>query len=115
MALGCLPIAAGNAVQGSVFGASRRVIDQEVHELVDADVSQPRSKQHRENLVFADRVMQRGNEMFFRNGAFFEELLHQLVVALGDQFHQLLVRFLGGRRQIGRDLAFFPFPFPPNS
>src|SRR6266576_2794440 len=103
MTFGALPIAASSAVQGGVFRARRSVIDQEIHELVDANVSQSRGEQHRENLVFSDGIMQRGNEMFLRNRALVEELLHQPVVTLGNQFDQLLMRFLGSGRKIGRN------------
>ena len=53
--------------------------------------------------------MQRRNQVFFRDGALFEELLHQLVIAFRDQLHQLFMRFLSGRREVGRDFAFLAF------
>ena len=53
--------------------------------------------------------MQRRDQVFFRNRPLIEELLHELVVALGHQLHQLFVRFLRLRFHAGRNLRLFAF------
>ena len=47
--------------------------------------------------------------MLFRNGAVIEELLHQLVLALGNDFHQLVMGRFGSRLQLGGNRTFFAF------
>src|SRR5580704_1261630 len=86
-----------------------RVVDDEVHHAVGADVAQTRPKDHREDLVLANGVVQRWNQVLDRDRPFLEELFHQLVVALGDQFDQLLMRFLGLIFQVGGDFGFLAF------
>ena len=49
--------------------------------------------------------MQRGNQVVFGDGALLEVLLHQLVFALGHQFHQRLMPRLRIRGQARRNLA----------
>ncbi len=50
-----------------------------------------------------------GIRVLDRDRPFLEELFHQLVVALGDQFDQLLVRFLGLVFQVSGDFGFLAF------
>jgi len=90
-----------------MLGRRGEVIDHEVHQVIGADVPQSRGKQHRENPVFLDGIMQCRNKVFFGNGAFVEELRHQFIFALRNDLHQSLVCFLGGRLQFLWDRTFF--------
>ena len=92
-----------------VFCGRGEIIDYEIQQMVGADVAQPGGKQHWENPVFLDGFMQRWNQVFFSDGAFIEELFHQLVFAFGNNLHQLFVGFLGRGFQIGGNGAFFAF------
>ena len=62
--------------------------------MVGGHVRQPAREQHREDAVFANRLVQRGDQVLLGNRALGEVLLHQLVFALGHQLHQRLVRCL---------------------
>ncbi len=62
--------------------------------MVTAHVSQTAGKEHGEDPVFTDGLMEGNDQVFFWNGSFLEKLFHQLVFALGYQLHQCLV---GGR------------------
>ena len=44
--------------------------------------------------MIADSITQPGNQMLYRNRAGVEELLHQIIIAFCDEFHNLLVAFL---------------------
>ena len=83
-----------------------RVVDDEIHELVDADVAQAGGEEDGEKFVFANRFVQRRDQMLLGDGAGFEELFHQLVFAFGDQLDQLFVSFFGGGGHIGGNRAF---------
>ena len=110
MALGGIAVAAGRcfALHPLVLRGCRSVIHDEVHDAVGADIAETAAENHREDLVFPDGIVQRRNQVFFAEGAGLEELLHQLVIAFGNQFNQPLVRFEGLIFQIGRDLGLFP-------
>ncbi len=84
-----------------------RVVDDEIHHPVGADVAQAGAEDHGEDFVFANGVVQRRNQVFFRNGSLLEKFFHQRVVAFGHQFHQLFVRGLGLVLHVGRNLDFF--------
>ena len=84
-----------------------RVIDDEIHDPVGADVAQAGAKDHGEDLVFANGVVQRRDQVFLRNGSLFEEFFEQGVVAFGHQFDQLFVLGLGLVFHVGRNLNFF--------
>ena len=51
--------------------------------------------------------MNGGDKMVFGNSPFLEKFFHQLVFALGHQFHQRLVRLLGFFCQLRGDGTFF--------
>ena len=73
----------------------RQVVHDEVEHFVGAHVSQTGGEQDGKNLVFANGVVQAGDDVFLVDGAFLEELFHQRVVAFGNQLDQALVRGLG--------------------
>ena len=76
-----------------------------VDALADAvDACVAGGEEHGEELVLANRLMQRRNQMFLGDGASFEEFFHEPVIALGDQLHQLLVRALRRVLQVGHEL-----------
>ncbi len=72
----------------------RHVIDDEVQHLVGSHVAQARSEQHGEDLVFANGVVHAADDVLGVDGALFEKLFHQRVVAFGNRFNQLFVRRL---------------------
>ena len=57
-------------------------------------------------FIFADGFVQRGDQVFFGDGTGFEELFHQLVFALGDEFDKFFMSFFGLVGHVGRDGAF---------
>ena len=65
----------------------------------------PEAKSTGKDLVFANGVVQAGDDVLFGDGALVEELLHQRVIAFGNQFHQPLVRGLGLLGHVGGDGA----------
>ena len=83
-----------------------RVVHDEVHQLVDADVAEAGGEEHGEKLVFADRFVQRWDQILFGNRSLLEEFFHQFVFALGDQLDQPLMSFLGNAGHVGGDRAF---------
>ena len=91
-----------------VLRRRRRVVHDEIHHPVGADIAQARAENYRENLVLANGVVQRRDQVFLRDGSLFEELFQQRVVALGHQFHQLFVLGLGLVFHVGGNLGFFP-------
>ena len=71
-----------------------------------ATLAQAAGEEHREDAVFANGLMQRGDQVLLGNRALGEVLFHQLVLALGHQFDQRFVRGLGvGCDQAGGNLA----------
>ena len=50
-------------------------------------------------------LVESGDDVLFGQRAFFEELFHQIVFALGDQFDEFLMRQFGGFGVFGRDLG----------
>ena len=71
-------------------------------------------EEHREDAVFADRLVQCGDQVLLGDGALLEELLHQLVFAFGDQLDQRLVTRLGiGCEAVGNLAGILPWPSPP--
>jgi len=53
-----------------------------------------RWKRAREDAVFADGFVKRGDEVLFGDGALLEVLLHELVFAFGDQLDRASWRAL---------------------
>src|SRR3984885_8105122 len=95
-----------------VLRRSRSVVHDKIHHAVSAYVSETRGKDHRKKLVLANGIVERRNQVFLRQRSSLEKLLHQLVVAFGHKFYQLLVRFLHLRPHVGGDLRLFSFAVP---
>ncbi len=93
----------------SALNRGRRKHPQEFQQLIGCDIGQSRSEQHRKDPVLPYRLVQGGNQMFFRNGALGEILLHQLIFAFRDQFHQRLMCRFRRLQQLRRNLASLPF------
>ena len=73
--------------------------------MVSAHVCLAADKQHREDAVLPNGLMQRCNQVLLGNRALGKVLLHQLVFALGHQLHQRLVRGFGSACQGRRNFA----------
>ncbi len=97
--------AVGAAFTELALDRGRHVVDDEVEHLIGADVAQARSEEHRENFVFANGIVQAGDDVLLGDGALVEELFHQRVIALGYQLDQSLVRGLGLLGHVVRDRA----------
>ena len=95
------------ALHPLVLGRRGRVVDDEIHHPVGADVAQAGAENYREDFVLANGVVQRRDQVFFRDGSLFEKLFQQRVVALGYQFHQFFVLGLGFVFHVGGNLGFF--------
>ena len=116
MPLGRSPIAAGDSpARHSCSDGRGRVIDHEIQQFVGPDISQARAVKHGKNPVLANGIVQCRNQVFFRDGALLEELLHQLVFAFGDQFDQLFMSLLGRRTMFAGISPSLPLPLPPSS
>ena len=90
---------------GSALDGRGRVDLDEVEQVVEGHVGQAAGKEHGEDAVFADGLVERGDEVLFGDGALLEVLLHQLVFAFGDQLDESLVAGLGVGGQAGGNLA----------
>ena len=77
--------------------------------MIERHVGEAAGEEHRKDAVFANRFMQCGDEMVFRDGALLEVLLHQFVFPFGDQLDESFVAGFGvGRvrsRNFSRDFA----------
>ena len=71
-------------------------------------MARPLAEEHGEDAIFADRFVQRGDQVLFGNGALLEVLFHQLVFAFGDELHQRFVARPWRRPRAGRE---FPRSF----
>ena len=93
--------------------ASPRRIGKHFHQEIEqrgaADVVQRGRQHHRINALGLESVAQPFHQVFHRQRALLEELLHQRVVALGDHFHQCLMRSLGGLGEFPGNLLDFRF------
>ena len=89
---------------GALDGRGRVLLDK-VQQMIEGHVSQAAGEEHREDAVFAHGFMESGDEMLFGEGAGVEVLLHQLVLAFGDQLDQRLVAGLGVGSQAGGNLS----------
>ena len=98
-------LAVAAAFTGPRSTAVGHVVDEEVEYFVGPDVAETGSEQHGKYLVFANGVVQAGDDVLLGNRALVEELFHQRVVAFGDQFDQTLVRGLGFFLHVGRNVA----------
>ena len=63
--------------------------------MIEGHVGEAAREQHREDAVFADGFVERGDEVVFGDGALLEELFHQLVFAFGDELDESFVAGLG--------------------
>ena len=79
-------------------GRRRQVGDDGVEQLRDADVQQRRRADEREQLAGDRRAAQAGDQLLVGQRAGLEELLHQLLVGLGDHLDERLARRVDGRR-----------------
>src|SRR6185437_5216106 len=98
-------IGSRRALHRLTLGGRRRVIAQEIHQLVGTDIPQAGGEEHGKDAIFADGLVQRGDKVLFGNGALVKELFHQGVVTFGNHFHQLFVAFLGGASEVGGDFT----------
>ncbi len=73
--------------------------------MIEGHVGQAAGEEHREDAVFANGLVEGGDEVVFGDGALFEVLLHQLVFAFGDELDQGLVAGLGIRGERGGNFA----------
>ena len=73
--------------------------------MIGGDVGEAAGKQHREDAVFANGFVERGDEVLLGNGAFGEVLFHELVFAFSDQFDQGFVGGFGAGNQAGGDFV----------
>ena len=106
----------GSGVHGAMLAGVGSVIDQEVEQVVHADVAEAGGEEHGEDLVVLDGLVQRRHQMFFGDSSLVEELFHQLVFALGDDLDQLLVGFFALLGDVVWDIGpSFPLPLPPIS
>ena len=71
--------------------AIRRALDgrggvdlDEVEEMIEGDVGQAAAEEHGEDAVFADGLVERGDQVLLLDSALLKVLLHQLVFAFGD-------------------------------
>ncbi len=78
---------------GLALGGVGGVDVEEVEEVVGADVAEAAGVEDGEDAVFADGFVEGGDEVVFGDGAFAEELFHELVFAFGYQFDE---GFVGG-------------------
>ena len=107
-----LPLAAAAAAlpRASIaraLGGRGRVDLEEVEEVVGADVAQAAGVEYREDAVFADGLVERGDQMLFGDRALAEELFHEFVFAFGDDFDERFVRGFGVVHDGVGDLAHF--------
>ena len=77
----------------------------EVEQVVEGHVGEAAGEEHGEDAVFADGFVERGDEVLFGERAGLEVLLHQLVLAFGDQLDESLVAGLGVGGQVGGDFG----------
>src|SRR5438552_7760641 len=89
---------------------SRRgtVINNKVQQMVSTNVAQSRGKDYGKDFVVANGLMQCRNQMLLRNSAGVEELFHQLILAFGNNLHQLFMGFFANRFNVAGNRAFFP-------
>ena len=94
---------------GLALDGGWRVDLEEVEKMIEGHVGEAAGEEHREDAVFADGFVERGDEVVFGYSALFEVLLHELVFAFGDELDQRLVAGLGvGHKRGGnfrRDFA----------
>src|SRR3954453_3292776 len=104
-----MSVAAGfrRGVHSAVFTGVRRVVHQKVEQMVGADIAQSRSEEYGEDLIVADGLVQRRDQMLLRDRSRVEELFHQLIFALGNDLDEFLVRLLALLRDVVWDRAFF--------
>ena len=85
----------GGRLHGAALNRCRHIVHDEVEDFVGPHVAEPGSKQHGEDLVFANGVVQPADDVLFADGTGLEELFHQLVVAFGNKFDESFVCCFG--------------------
>ena len=73
--------------------------------MVGGDIGFAGAEEDGEDAVFADGLVERGDEVLLGDGALLKVLFHQLVFAFGDELDQGLVGFLGGVGHRGGDFS----------
>jgi len=73
--------------------------------MVEGHVGQAAGKEHGEDAVIADGLVERGDEVVFSDCAFLEILFHELVFAFGYQFDESLVAGFGFSNERGGNFA----------
>ena len=76
--------------------------------MIEGHVGEAAGKKHGKDAVLANRLVERGDQVVFGDGALLEIFLHQLVFAFGDELDESFVARLGigserGRNFSGRD------------
>src|SRR4051812_28422607 len=83
----------GRGVHRAMLAGVGSVVHEKIEQVIHADVAETGGEEHGEDLVVFDGLVQRGDEMLFRDGSSIEELFHQFVFAFSDDLDQLLVSF----------------------
>ena len=94
------------------IGRRRHVADDRVEQRLDADVQHRRRAQQREDLAGARRACEARDELFLRQRAGFEELLHQRIVGLGDHLDERFARGVRGLSRSREPLPSVSLPLP---
>ena len=82
----------------------RSVDLKKVEQVIGGNIGEAAREEHRENAIFADGLMEGGDQMLLRDRSLGKELLHQFVLAFRYQLHQRLVRRLCRRLHLCRNL-----------
>ena len=89
----------------------RREYFHEVEQAFGANVAQPRSNENGEDAVFANRFVQRGDEVLFCQGALGEELLHEFIFTFRNKLNERVMSSFDLVRDFRRDRNLFALPF----
>ena len=79
---------------GDVEVRRRQILDDAVHELLDADILLRRAAEYREDLASLDALDQSGRHLDLRDFRAFDVLLEHFIVELRDGLDELLARLL---------------------
>ena len=90
---------------GDVEVRRRQILDDAVHELLDADVLLRRSAEYREDLASLDALDQSGRHLDLRDFRALDVLLEQFIVELRDGLDELLARLLDVALDVFRDVG----------
>ena len=89
------------------FGGRRQIVGDRVEQAAGADAVNRGAEGDGKDLASDDGLAQAGLELVFGQRALFKVAFHQLVVALGDAFDQLVAPFLDRVRELARGLRSF--------